>query len=202
MRLLLSLSLVAATAGLAVAQCPPTCTGGGGPATTDCFLAYGNAPGKVITCTEGDPSCDTDGKIDGVCTFGFTACTNAASAPARHPARFRAHRHREGHRRRSVHERLAGLSTTTPSCTEPGLVKLAIALAEEAEAREAHAQARRVRRRQGRQGRLQVRVQSGPPEPRRQRPAHLHRELHLRRLPPGAIPERSLRSRKASRPPA
>ena len=60
------------------AQCPPSCAGGGGPAATDCFLTWGDAPGKVVTCTDGDGSCDVDGLIDGVCTFGLAACTNVA----------------------------------------------------------------------------------------------------------------------------
>jgi hypothetical protein len=131
MRLLFSLSLVAAAAGLAVAQCPPTCTGGGGPATTDCFLAYGNAPGKVITCTEGDPSCDTDGKVDGVCTFGFTACTNATvGSCSATPLDSVPTASAKGTGAEAFTSALAGLSTTAPSCTEPGLVKLAIALSQ------------------------------------------------------------------------
>jgi hypothetical protein len=67
-----------AWAGVAGAQCPTACSGGGGPAATDCFLAWGDAPGKVITCTDGDPGCDVDGAIDGICTFGLSACTNVA----------------------------------------------------------------------------------------------------------------------------
>src|SRR5437899_2482255 len=78
MRLVSLLAAVLLTSALASAQCPSTCTGGGGPAATDCFLAYGGAPAKVVTCTEGDPSCDLDGQIDGVCTFGLTACTNVS----------------------------------------------------------------------------------------------------------------------------
>lgn len=128
MRLLFTLSVVAVTASLAAAQCPPTCAGGGGPSTTDCFLAYGNAPGKTITCTEGDPSCDVDGTIDGVCTFGLTACTNAAvgacpATPLDAPPTATA----TGTGAEAFVTAVGQLSTTAPSCTEQGLVKLTIA---------------------------------------------------------------------------
>jgi len=36
------------SAGVVRAQCPTACIGGGGPAATDCFLAWGNAPAKVV----------------------------------------------------------------------------------------------------------------------------------------------------------
>ena len=66
-------------AGFAQAQCAPSCAGGGGPTATDCFLAFAGAPGSAITCADGD-ACDTDGVIDGTCTFALAACTNAAVA--------------------------------------------------------------------------------------------------------------------------
>lgn len=132
MRLPSSLIAVAivALSQLAAAQCPPTCQGGGtGPKATDCFLSYGNAPGKVITCTEGDPSCDLDGTIDGVCTFGLTACTNVAvgSCPAT-PLDSAPTATQRGTGGDGFIAALAQLSTTTQACTEPGLVKLPIAL--------------------------------------------------------------------------
>ncbi len=131
MRLLFSVGLVAAAAGLAVAQCPPTCFGGGGPAATDCFLSYGNASGKVITCTEGDPSCDTDGTIDGVCTFGLTACTDTAvgSCPAT-PLDGAPTATATGTGAEAFVSAVGQLSTSTPSCTAPGLVKLPITLSQ------------------------------------------------------------------------
>jgi hypothetical protein len=128
MRLLLMLAAGVSAASIASAQCPGTCTGGGGPAATDCFLAYGSAPGKVIACTDGDAACDTDGQIDGACTFGLTACTNVAlggcvATPLDGPAGVVA----KGTGAEAFASAVAALSTSTAACTAPGLVKLTIA---------------------------------------------------------------------------
>jgi hypothetical protein len=117
-----------AWASLACAQCPTACSGGGGPASTDCFLAWGDAPGKVITCTDGDASCDVDGTIDGVCTFGLTACTNVpvgpcAATPLDAPPTLLA----KGSGAEALASAIGGLPTSTHGCTGGGLVKLAIA---------------------------------------------------------------------------
>lgn len=53
---------------------------GGGPAATDCFLQFTGIAGPSTTCTDGDPSCDTDGAANGSCTFGVSACTLRPSA--------------------------------------------------------------------------------------------------------------------------
>lgn len=59
------------------ADCPPTCFPGGGPAKTDCFVEWGGIPSTgPVPCADGDPACDTDGKVDSVCTFGVAACIN------------------------------------------------------------------------------------------------------------------------------
>jgi hypothetical protein len=128
MRFLITLGAVVVATGIASAQCPGTCTGGGGPAATDCFLAYGSAPGKVITCVDGDASCDTDAAIDGTCTFGLTACTNVAvgacaATPLDGPASVLA----KGTGAEAFVSAVAALSTSTPACTDPDLVKLVIA---------------------------------------------------------------------------
>jgi hypothetical protein len=119
---------VLAWAGVAGAQCPSACSGGGGPASTDCFLAWGNAPGKVITCTDGDPGCDVDGAIDGVCTFGLSACTNVAVGacpvtPLDAPPSLRA----KGSGAEALTTAIGALPMATEGCTDGGLVKLAIA---------------------------------------------------------------------------
>jgi hypothetical protein len=119
---------VALVAADAAAQCPPSCAGGGGPASSDCFLAYGGASGPTITCTDGNPSCDVDGVIDGTCTFGVTACTNVTvgactATPLDAPPTAIA----KGTGAEAFVAALAQLSTTTQACTEPGLVKLTIA---------------------------------------------------------------------------
>lgn len=112
----------------AAAQCPPSCIGGGGPATSDCFLSYGGASAPAITCTDGDPSCDLDATIDGTCTFGLTACTNetigaCTATPLDAPPTAIA----KGTGAEAFVAALAQLSTATPACTDPGLVKLTIA---------------------------------------------------------------------------
>jgi hypothetical protein len=127
MRLPLALVAVVLAASLTFAQCPGTCSGGGGPAATDCFLAYGGAPGKAIACTDGDGSCDSDGTIDGTCTFGLTACTNVAvgacsATPLDGPPAVVA----KGTGAEAFTSAVAALSTSTPACTQPGLVKLTI----------------------------------------------------------------------------
>jgi hypothetical protein len=114
-------------AGLACAQCPTACSGGGGPASTDCFLAWGDAPGKVITCTDGDASCDVDGTIDGICTFGLTACTNVAvgacaATPLDGPPTLLA----KGSGAEALTSAIGALPMATEGCTDGGLVKLAI----------------------------------------------------------------------------
>jgi hypothetical protein len=53
-------------------------------------------PRKVVTCTDGDPGCDVDGPIDGVCTFGLTACTNVAVGACRRRRSTRRRRSSEG----------------------------------------------------------------------------------------------------------
>jgi hypothetical protein len=98
------------------------------PASTDCFLAWGNAPGKVITCTDGDPSCDVDGAIDGVCTFGLSACTNVAvgacvATPLDAPPTLLA----KGSGAEALTTAIGALPMATEGCTDAGLVKVAIA---------------------------------------------------------------------------
>jgi hypothetical protein len=128
MRLAVPIGIVVLVARLASAQCPGPCSGGGGPSTTDCFLAYGDAPGKVITCVDGDGSCDTDGQIDGVCTFGLTACTNvAAGGCAATPLDAPPTAVAKGTGAEAFVSAVSQLATSTPACTAPGLVKLAIA---------------------------------------------------------------------------
>jgi len=53
---------------------------GGGPAKSDCYVIYDdleiNKGANKVECTDGDPSCDTDGECQGTCSFGITACFN------------------------------------------------------------------------------------------------------------------------------
>jgi hypothetical protein len=124
------LGLVAAAlcARVAFAQCPPACTGGGGPASTDCFLVFGGVTGSSVTCTDGDPTCDLDGTKDGVCTLTLTACTGTAlGACAATPLDEPPGATSKGAGADAFVAAIAALSPTGPTCTAPGLVRLAIA---------------------------------------------------------------------------
>jgi hypothetical protein len=73
----------------AVAVDPPVEVGGGGARRSDClatFLANANVPQsrpRRVRCTDGDPTCDADGTVDGVCTFEVAVCANSTFDPAR-----------------------------------------------------------------------------------------------------------------------
>jgi hypothetical protein len=60
-----------------------TVVGGGGSPTTDCLLVFDaavNTPAakpKYVTCTDGDPTCDMDKTVNGVCEFPVGACANS-----------------------------------------------------------------------------------------------------------------------------
>jgi hypothetical protein len=80
---LLATLLVLASAALA--DCPPDCVAGGGPAATDCFIEWSGVPGMSDACTDGQ-ACDLDGKVDGTCTLGLQGCINVAGQGACVPA--------------------------------------------------------------------------------------------------------------------
>src|SRR5439155_1016643 len=53
---------------------------GGGPPKTDCMLVTdvaGVPRGRVARCTDGDPTCDGDGRADGTCLFAVHVCLDA-----------------------------------------------------------------------------------------------------------------------------
>ncbi len=58
--------------------------GGGGSSRTDCLLALDadvNTPlskPRNIRCADGDPSCDLDGVVNGVCNFRVGVCANSS----------------------------------------------------------------------------------------------------------------------------
>src|SRR5262245_47895331 len=81
MRIAVALLLIALVVPSASADCPGDCVAGGGPAATDCFVAFSGIPGTTVSCTDGDPTCDTDGKADGACTLALQACINVAGLP-------------------------------------------------------------------------------------------------------------------------
>src|SRR5262249_28129661 len=63
--------------------------GGGGGFGGDCPLGpqgpANDAPDrpKKVTCVDGDPSCDHDGTLNGVCEFQVAACANSTFDPDR-----------------------------------------------------------------------------------------------------------------------
>ncbi|MDG2010890.1 MAG: hypothetical protein P8K76_14045 [Candidatus Binatia bacterium] len=54
---------------------------GGGPRSTDCLAVF-QVPaadaivGKRLVCTDGDPTCDSDGVVNGQCAFSVGICSN------------------------------------------------------------------------------------------------------------------------------
>lgn len=62
--------------------------GGGGSSSTDCLLAFdapANHPAgkpKDVVCTDGDPLCDSDLTINGVCEIRISACANSTFSPS------------------------------------------------------------------------------------------------------------------------
>ncbi|MCK6557006.1 hypothetical protein L6Q96_20885 [Candidatus Binatia bacterium] len=59
--------------------------GGGGSLATDClavFDAPANYPAdgpKQVRCVDGDPTCDSDNLVDGVCTVAVVVCVNSTA---------------------------------------------------------------------------------------------------------------------------
>ncbi len=65
----------------ALAACPGACpVPGGGARASDCLVEFdgvvvaGRRP--AVRCTDGDPTCDTDGAVNGSCRFRPAACFN------------------------------------------------------------------------------------------------------------------------------
>ncbi len=76
-------AIIAATARPAAA----ITVGGGGGARTDClavFQAPANTPAshpRSIVCADGDPTCDADGVVNGVCAIAIAVCANSTFSP-------------------------------------------------------------------------------------------------------------------------
>ena len=83
-------ALAALLAAFAVAPAPARAVvvGGGGSPRVDClavFEAAANVPARrptSIRCTDGDPTCDADGVVNGVCEFSISICANSDADPA------------------------------------------------------------------------------------------------------------------------
>ncbi|MBI1813425.1 MAG: hypothetical protein HYR72_00435 [Deltaproteobacteria bacterium] len=72
-----------------VAQRALAVYGGGGAANTDCLAVFDadvNFPPArplSIRCVDGDPTCDADGVVNGVCTFSVGVCANSTYNPSK-----------------------------------------------------------------------------------------------------------------------
>jgi hypothetical protein len=84
----LLVAVMTASATLAPARPAGAITvGGGGSPRTDClavFEAAANSPARHprdIRCTDGDPTCDADGVVNGACDFAIAVCANSNFDP-------------------------------------------------------------------------------------------------------------------------
>lgn len=74
-------AMISCVAGAATVQA--TVVGGGGSKTKDCLVVFDaavNLPSgkpRHVRCTDGDPTCDSDGVADGVCSFALSVCANS-----------------------------------------------------------------------------------------------------------------------------
>jgi hypothetical protein len=133
MRLPIALVLVAALHGAAFADCSSGCVAGGGPAATDCFVAWSGIPAMAFSCQDGDPTCDTDGMADGTCTFGVQACINVAGLPSCTPGTLSGPPSVKPAKDPAGQQLAAALASLDPAaagCTTPGIaVPLKVSLA-------------------------------------------------------------------------
>jgi hypothetical protein len=78
-------AVIAAMLGAAPSHA--TVVGGGGSKSRDCLVVFDAAVNHPISsprnirCTDGDPTCDADQTVDGVCTFELSVCVNSAALP-------------------------------------------------------------------------------------------------------------------------
>jgi hypothetical protein len=71
-----------------MSRAPALVIGGGGSAATDCLLAlsvdanYPVSTPKQVRCVDGDPTCDADGTVNGVCDLRIALCANSTVNPS------------------------------------------------------------------------------------------------------------------------
>jgi len=84
-----ALALAASLSLCAVRPARAVIFGGGGSSKADCLLVFDgplNDPltrPKKVRCTDGDPDCDADRTVNGVCTFQVGVCANSTFDPLR-----------------------------------------------------------------------------------------------------------------------
>jgi len=114
------------------AVCPADCLGGGGPAATDCFVEFDGIVSTNTACTDGNPSCDMDGEVNGVCVFPISTCLNVAGDARCTPAGLSAPpivRPAKSAVAQSLGQALAALDPVQAVCTPRGIaVPLAASL--------------------------------------------------------------------------
>jgi len=75
--------------GPAYALDPMIEAGGGGSTRTDCYATFKatfnpeSSRPRRVRCVDGNPACDADGTVDGVCSFPVEVCANSTFDPGR-----------------------------------------------------------------------------------------------------------------------
>lgn len=120
-----ALACALALARTAPAACPAAdCFGGGGPPATDCFVEFDGTVTANTSCTDGNPSCDMDGVVNGVCVFPIAACLNVAGDARCTPASLSATpvvRPANSAVAQALGQALAALDPAQPACTSRGI---------------------------------------------------------------------------------
>ena len=86
--------VLTAAAVLALGQARPASAGlipGGGKAASDCYAEFdvqGVSGSNKVTCTDGEPGCDSDSACQGTCTFRVAVCLNQTNVPGCNPKPF------------------------------------------------------------------------------------------------------------------
>jgi hypothetical protein len=122
-RIASALALAIVLGGAALAACPPDCVPGGGPAATDCFVAWSGIPQMAASCVDGT-TCDVDGEADGVCTIGIQGCINVAGLQECTPSGLTASPAVKPGKSPIAQALSSGLGRLDPgasACSEPGL---------------------------------------------------------------------------------
>ncbi|MDX2167754.1 MAG: hypothetical protein SF182_11845 [Deltaproteobacteria bacterium] len=80
------MAVLAAIVGCA-APAAAVIVGGGGASSMDCLVVF-DAPAndppsapRNVRCTDGDPSCDSDGTVNGLCSIEIAVCANSTFNP-------------------------------------------------------------------------------------------------------------------------
>jgi hypothetical protein len=80
-------SMLALLLGLSTTLASAAVVGGGGSSRIDCLATFDAAVNtplrkpRSIRCADGDPSCDLDGVVNGVCNFRVAVCANSSFNP-------------------------------------------------------------------------------------------------------------------------